>query len=537
MEIAMKEHKFDSNIESIYNTLSTEQKIEYKNKQDKSNKLSIVIGIIFAIILVSIIIGFGIWLSIEKEYALLAFTLVIAVLMGAIVFGFISFGIKGLKSTDELKIKMYIVRLERQKNIPTSNSLHIENATKNNISYYPSDEENNAIYRLSNKFCIEFAQNSDLCNIVKKNISIIKLPLLDIELACCPFQKRIIEEITYAPIRFNSTLKNGTKRYKTIFLLPTIDNTQKTQYSDFVSSWNNATIQNAQISLTKIIEYKLNRTSVMRGVYIETNKCFENFSKIEEIYSLLKRQQIIHNATEISVNANIIDVAQYNAFLFLIRNYLVENLRYAVKNVLQALNISTSASQQEIVTKLYDSPLIDRDSILTYYCILKYLEINDYTIPLTKIYYENYTSVQKIIQDLQDKAQLNDLRSGEYQKKQKYTMLEIDNMSDSEFETFIAKLFTSFGYQAEVTKQSGDQGVDVIAKKGNQTVAVQVKHYNQPVGNHAIMEVVGGATFYKATLCYVVTNNYFTKSAKELAASNNVILWDRDRLTEKLNEL
>lgn len=275
----------------------------------------------------------------------------------------------------------------------------------------------------------------------------------------------------------------------------------------------------------------------MRGVYIETNKCFENFSKIEEIYSLLKRQQIIHNATEISVNANIIDVAQYNAFLFLIRNYLVENLRYAVKNVLQALNISTSASQQEIVTKLYDSPLIDRDSILTYYCILKYLEINDYTIPLTKIYYENYTSVQKIIQDLQDKAQLNDLRSGEYQKKQKYTMLEIDNMSDSEFETFIAKLFISFGYQAEVTKQSGDQGVDVIAKKGNQTVAVQVKHYNQPVGNHAIMEVVGGATFYKATLCYVVTNNYFTKSAKELAASNNVILWDRDRLTEKLNEL
>lgn len=217
MEIAMKEHKFDSNIESIYNTLSTEQKIEYKNKQDKSNKLSIVIGIIFAIILVSIIIGFGIWLSIEKEYALLAFTLVIAVLMGAIVFGFISFGIKGLKSTDELKIKMYIVRLERQKNIPTSNSLHIENATKNNISYYPYDEENNAIYRLSNKFCIEFAQNSDLCNIVKKNISIIKLPLLDIELACCPFQKRIIEEITYAPIRFNSTLKNGTKRYKRFF--------------------------------------------------------------------------------------------------------------------------------------------------------------------------------------------------------------------------------------------------------------------------------------------------------------------------------
>ena len=51
------------------------------------------------------------------------------------------------------------------------------------------------------------------------------------------------------------------------------------------------------------------------------------------------------------------------------------------------------------------------------------------------------------------------------------------------------------------------------------------------------MEVVGGAKIYNATLCYVVTNNYFTKSAKELAAANNVILWDRDKLIEKLSEV
>ena len=533
----MKEHKFDTNIENIYNALSDEQKNEYKTKQDKINKSSIIIGIIFAVILVAITVGFGIWLLLEKEYALLAFTAVVMALLGAIVYWFISSGLKGLKSSDEIKIKMHIIRLERQKNISTPNSLHTDNSTKKNISYYPSDEENNEIYSLTNMFCVEFAQNSDLCNIVKKNISVIKLPILDIELACCPFQKRIIEQTTYAPMHINSTLKKEEKRYKTIFLLPTIDSTQKTQYNEFIASWNDETIQNAQISLTQIVEYKLNRTSVVRGVYAETNKCFESFSKIEEIYSLLKRQQIIHNATDISVNANIIDAAQYNAFLFIIRHFLIENLIYAAKNVLQTLNITISTVQQEIVTKLYDSPLMDRESIVTYYCILKYLEINNYTVPLTKVYYENYSQVQKIIQDLQDTVQLNDLRSGEYQKKHKYTMLEIDNMSDNEFEMFIAKLFTNLGYQAETTKKSGDQGVDVIAKKGNQTVAVQVKHYNQPVGNHAIMEVVGGATFYKATLCYVVTNNYFTKSAKELAASNNVILWDRDRLTEKLNEL
>lgn len=34
----------------------------------------------------------------------------------------------------------------------------------------------------------------------------------------------------------------------------------------------------------------------------------------------------------------------------------------------------------------------------------------------------------------------------------------------------------------------------------------------------------------------VVTNNYFTASATELAKSNNVILWDRDMLKRKMEE-
>jgi restriction system protein len=110
-------------------------------------------------------------------------------------------------------------------------------------------------------------------------------------------------------------------------------------------------------------------------------------------------------------------------------------------------------------------------------------------------------------------------------------------MSDASFENFVAELFNHLGYNSERTKLSGDQGVDVIAKKGTQVLAIQVKHYNQPVGNSAIQEVVAGANYYNATICYVVTNNYFTKSAKALANANNVILWDRDKLIEKLGEM
>ena len=35
----------------------------------------------------------------------------------------------------------------------------------------------------------------------------------------------------------------------------------------------------------------------------------------------------------------------------------------------------------------------------------------------------------------------------------------------------------------------------------------------------------------------VVTNNFFTDSAVELAQSNNIIVWDRDILKFKLEEI
>ena len=63
---------------------------------------------------------------------------------------------------------------------------------------------------------------------------------------------------------------------------------------------------------------------------------------------------------------------------------------------------------------------------------------------------------------------------------------------------------------------------------------IQTKSYNTPVGNHAIMEVVAGKNYYKANRCIVITNNIFTKSAKDLAFANGVELWDRKTLLEQV---
>lgn len=110
-------------------------------------------------------------------------------------------------------------------------------------------------------------------------------------------------------------------------------------------------------------------------------------------------------------------------------------------------------------------------------------------------------------------------------------------MSGSEFENFISDLFKKMGYTTRVTKSSGDQGIDVLASKNDYIVAIQAKCYSGIVGNHAIMEAVAGMRYYKANKCMVITNSSFTKSAQELAKANEVELWDRQVLKEKIDEI
>ena len=115
-----------------------------------------------------------------------------------------------------------------------------------------------------------------------------------------------------------------------------------------------------------------------------------------------------------------------------------------------------------------------------------------------------------------------------------YTIDDIDLMDGVEFEKLIAKLFRKMGYDAEVTKTSGDQGIDVLATKNGFKYGIQAKCYSSQVGNSAIQEAVAGKAYYSLNKVIVVTNNFFTKSAIKLAEANNVILWDRNILKEKL---
>lgn len=148
---------------------------------------------------------------------------------------------------------------------------------------------------------------------------------------------------------------------------------------------------------------------------------------------------------------------------------------------------------------------------------------------------KNVSRVINTIDEIKKENYLKKLESGNVKKK--YTLENIDIMSGKEFERFVNEIFVSYGFETTLTPETGDQGIDIVAKKGSSTIAIQAKRYNKSVGNHAIMEAVAGMKHYDADRAIVVTNNYFTDSARTLAEENKVDLWDRKILSEKINEL
>ncbi len=109
---------------------------------------------------------------------------------------------------------------------------------------------------------------------------------------------------------------------------------------------------------------------------------------------------------------------------------------------------------------------------------------------------------------------------------------KIDQMSGEEFEEYLRLKFKKRGYKVEMTPASGDYGADLVCRNKDGVLIVQAKRYEGHVGTAAVQEVAAARDFYEADRCMVVTNNYFTKNAIELADANNVELIDRDELMQ-----
>lgn len=110
---------------------------------------------------------------------------------------------------------------------------------------------------------------------------------------------------------------------------------------------------------------------------------------------------------------------------------------------------------------------------------------------------------------------------------------EIDVMKGEDFEKFLAVVFKNLGIQVETTPASKDYGADLIlTNKAGKRVSIQVKRYERNVGVDAVQQVVASMGHYNTQDAWVITNQYFSNEAQELAKSNNVRLYNRDSLIE-----
>lgn len=105
-------------------------------------------------------------------------------------------------------------------------------------------------------------------------------------------------------------------------------------------------------------------------------------------------------------------------------------------------------------------------------------------------------------------------------KKFVKTIKNKSQMTPREFEKLVALHYQNKGYEVKITPYSGDYGVDVIAQKGDERIAVQAKMYGnsaRKVNRETVMQLYGAMTYFKCNKAVVVTDGTCMSDAIEVA--------------------
>jgi len=119
---------------------------------------------------------------------------------------------------------------------------------------------------------------------------------------------------------------------------------------------------------------------------------------------------------------------------------------------------------------------------------------------------------------------------------------DLELVSGHQFEHILAEILRRVEGDATVTEGSGDQGVDVVWFREDETMGIQAKAYDRanPVGNSAVQEIYTGTEVrqseYSIDTPAVVTTSRYTQGAEEAAEESEVILFNRSDLETWLSE-
>lgn len=116
----------------------------------------------------------------------------------------------------------------------------------------------------------------------------------------------------------------------------------------------------------------------------------------------------------------------------------------------------------------------------------------------------------------------------------------INSLSGAEFEVVCKQLIETMGFHAELTKTSGDGGIDIIAYNHQPLLSgkyiIQCKRYSGSVGEPIIRDLYGVVTSERANKGILMTTGTFTTPAIKFAEGKPLELIDHSKLSDLLNQ-
>jgi hypothetical protein len=108
-------------------------------------------------------------------------------------------------------------------------------------------------------------------------------------------------------------------------------------------------------------------------------------------------------------------------------------------------------------------------------------------------------------------------------------------MNPRQFEELVCDYFRKNGFKTEMTSYSGDYGVDVFAKKGNEKIAVQAKMYGsstRKINRQMVMELHGAKDYFDCSRAIIATDGNLLPDAIEVATKLKIEVLYIDNLSQ-----
>lgn len=139
---------------------------------------------------------------------------------------------------------------------------------------------------------------------------------------------------------------------------------------------------------------------------------------------------------------------------------------------------------------------------------------------------------------------MNRDRWGTPKQVREWKMMEMDmennfqRLTPRQFEKLVAEIFKRMGYEVELTPKTADYGADVLARKGEDTVVIQVKRFSlsHNVSNRDIQRLLGSMWKYHANKAVFVTSSGFTDFAHRQAKDAPIELWNHEKFCEMIEK-